>query len=299
MMGMWNKMKLLIIGLDGLDYELFKETRPKGYRIKKTLSSFPWTLPGWSSIYTGKPWTYLPVELSTWEYFFQEGGFNIVTDKVFWEIMNEYGLSVELMNLPVTYPPRPVDKYIVCGFPVEDIRKADDYTYPAEMINKLPPYFLSRSDIVYMGPGLNAEQWIRYLRGFSIKEITQYIKEDTELILDTFIDFHDPEVDLAFVQFSHIDRLGHISAKKLLPFAYELTNDIINKLEDNIEADNILLIGDHGLQYSEKDGYGRHQYYTAFSWKGYELRPVDNLTKVAHSILALWNIYLFNIEVSE
>jgi len=45
--------RLLLIGFDGLDYELFRSCAPDGFEILPLLAPIPVTGPSWTSIYTG------------------------------------------------------------------------------------------------------------------------------------------------------------------------------------------------------------------------------------------------------
>jgi len=57
-----------------------------------------------------------------------------MTSKTLWEILSEHGKKVVVMNVPLTYPPRPVNGILVSGFLATSLKKA---TYPPEISSQL------------------------------------------------------------------------------------------------------------------------------------------------------------------
>jgi predicted AlkP superfamily phosphohydrolase/phosphomutase len=57
-----------------------------------------------------------------------------MTSRTLWEILSEHGKKVVVMNVPVTYPPRPVNGVLVSGFLATDLKKA---TYPSHVAAEL------------------------------------------------------------------------------------------------------------------------------------------------------------------
>jgi hypothetical protein len=279
-------MKVLVLGFDALDYEIFENYVPSGYKTCKPLSEFPMTVPGWTEIYTGTKWDGLPWRYSDWENFFLQDGFNNVKHKTFWDILNANGKIVELFNLPVTYPPKPANRFLVSGFPILDMSKRD-FTYPEGLVDLLPNNYLNRMDIVNYSPKLDTCGWIEELQSMTDERFLQIMKDDSYFIANEYLKLHR-EVDLAFVAWTFTDRISHLKPY-LLEKSYELTVDLIKMFESTLNPDNILIVADHGCQWDKTSKEAEHTHYPACAIRG-DLEPVTNLKEIANSILKIWNL---------
>ena len=122
-------MKLLFIGLDGLSGEAFREfdmpflrgLSEEGVCAKLISFDDPYmaTGPVWASVQTGLPPEAHGVYGATAANWHTAAFKNGV--KTIWRALNEKGVKCGLVNFPVTYPVRPVDAFIVCGFPAPGI----------------------------------------------------------------------------------------------------------------------------------------------------------------------------------
>src|SRR5512143_1443190 len=140
--------KLLIIGLDGGTFDLIKPWAAEGKlpalaalmhegvsgNLESTLP--PVTSPAWPTFMTGKN----PGKHGVFDFIRpRAGSFDMVNasqihGKLLWEILSEAGSSVGVLNVPITYPPRPVNGYLVPGLLSPDQGKT---VYP---IDFLKPY---------------------------------------------------------------------------------------------------------------------------------------------------------------
>ena len=140
--------KLIIIGLDGATFDLIKpwaaeDKLPTLARLmqegvhgdlESTLP--PVTSPAWPTFMTGKN----PGKHGVFDFIRpRAGSFDMVNasqihGKLLWEILSEAGYSVGVLNVPITYPPRPVNGYMVPGLLAPDQGKT---VYPADL---LKPY---------------------------------------------------------------------------------------------------------------------------------------------------------------
>lgn len=118
-------VKLLFIGLDGLSFDTFMaHEMPFLHGLVKEglcarLISFeePYmsTGPVWTSIQTGlapEGHGVQGISAANWHTAAFKDGV-----KTIWRMLNEKGVRCGLVNFPVTYPLRPVDSFVVCGFP--------------------------------------------------------------------------------------------------------------------------------------------------------------------------------------
>ncbi len=140
--------KLLIIGLDGATFDLIKPWAAQGKlptlaklmqtgvtgNLESTLP--PVTSPAWPTFMTGKN----PGKHGVFDFIRPRAGtFDMVNasqikSKLLWEILSEAGYSVGVLNVPITYPPRPVNGYMIPGLLSPDQGKT---VYPADL---LKPY---------------------------------------------------------------------------------------------------------------------------------------------------------------
>jgi predicted AlkP superfamily phosphohydrolase/phosphomutase len=59
----------------------------------------------------------------------------LIHGETLWQIVGRHGLRVGLVNVPVTYPPQPVNGYLVSGFLTPQGR--DDYVYPLALRDEI------------------------------------------------------------------------------------------------------------------------------------------------------------------
>ncbi len=140
--------KLLIIGLDGATFDLIKPWAAEGQLpalaqlmrdgvigdLESTLP--PVTSPAWPTFMTGKN----PGKHGVFDFIRpRAGSFDMVNasqirGQLLWEILSEANYSVGVLNVPITYPPRPVNGYMVPGLLSPDQGKT---VYPPDL---LKPY---------------------------------------------------------------------------------------------------------------------------------------------------------------
>jgi predicted AlkP superfamily phosphohydrolase/phosphomutase len=140
--------KLLIIGLDGATFDLIKPWAAEGKLptlaklmqtgvtgdLESTLP--PVTSPAWPTFMTGKN----PGKHGVFDFIRPRAGtFDMVNasqikGKLLWEILSEAGYSVGVLNVPITFPPRKVNGYMVPGLLSPDQGKT---VYPPDL---LKPY---------------------------------------------------------------------------------------------------------------------------------------------------------------
>ena len=143
--------KLLIIGLDGATFTLIKPWAEKGVlpNLKTLLDEgcsgvlestiLPITAPAWASFLTGvNPGKHGLYDFSVRE----ENEYGSVPingsyrkAKSFWDYLAEDGVRVGIVNVPGTYPPEPVNGFMVTGMltPNTDV----EFTYPPEVGDEL------------------------------------------------------------------------------------------------------------------------------------------------------------------
>ena len=253
--------KLLVLGFDGMDYNISLKFLPNlGFDVHPLYAPIPVTAPSWTSIHTG-----LTVEQHGINEMWKPAG--KINHFFFWEILNQKGYTCELMNIPATYPPRPVRNYIVCGFPMP-IRDGC-YTYPPDLMNRLPRNFKERMDLVFWDSELRTN-WFAKLRKTPLERLMARVIEDSNMILDKVVEFHSGG-DLVYVQWIFIDRVGsHLFCKYHygdLGALYRHSLYLIGRLEKELKPETEIVISDHG------DGwmFGEHSHFGVIATKGFRL----------------------------
>ena len=142
-----SSKKILIITLDGGTLDLIQPLVELGYmptikRLLETGSSGilnstipPVSAPAWASFMTGKnPGKHGVFSFRTYEpgtngdYFVNSQS---IRAKTIWEILSEKGKKVVVINLPMTYPPYPVNGIMISGFDTPSLKS--QFTYPEQL----------------------------------------------------------------------------------------------------------------------------------------------------------------------
>ncbi len=143
-----GKKKLLVIGLDGVSHEMLSggEGRPsllprlKGFFASGSLSPLAASSPeisavSWSSFMTGtqagEHGIYGFVDLAPGSYQYRFPDFRDLKAEPFFCELGARGLRSVIINLPATYPARPIPGVLISGFVALDLEKA---VYPARYL---------------------------------------------------------------------------------------------------------------------------------------------------------------------
>ncbi|RJS86299.1 hypothetical protein CW713_00450 [Methanophagales archaeon] len=137
--------RLLVIGLDGMTFDLYKQYKARGIfknitemmnkgvygNLKSVIPTD--TVPAWACFYTGKN----PGKIGVYGTSKKESfGARTVSSKdvksrKIWNYLNENGYTTGLFAIPLTYPPEPVSGFMVSGMLTPDIKS--NFTYPEEL----------------------------------------------------------------------------------------------------------------------------------------------------------------------
>jgi predicted AlkP superfamily phosphohydrolase/phosphomutase len=164
--------RVWVIGLDGATFDLIKPWVEAGHlpTFKRLLQEGSWgevrstippiTGPAWISFMTGTN----PGKHGVFDFTYRKSGsydFPPVTGEncrqpSLWRILGEAGKRVLVLNVPMTYPPEPVNGLLVSGMPATNL-----ITYPddlAQKIKEMIPYYVVYPDpgTAYSDQGINA-----------------------------------------------------------------------------------------------------------------------------------------------
>jgi len=145
--------KVLVVGLDGATFDIINKLVVEGRlpTIAKMMQKGAWgnlisTIPpvtpaAWTSFFTGKNpgkhgiYDFQEIDPTTYQ-------FNIVRtdqhlEKTIWQLLGEAGHRSIIMDVPFTYPPRPLNGLMITGYGTP--RKSDTiYTYPSNLFEMMP-----------------------------------------------------------------------------------------------------------------------------------------------------------------
>ncbi|MEP0842071.1 MAG: alkaline phosphatase family protein [Phycisphaerae bacterium] len=155
--------RVLIIGLDGATFDVLNPMMAAGRMphladliatgtagiLESTKP--PITPAAWTTFMTGKgPGRHGIVDFEKYDAKKNELSFNStyeIREKTIWEILSEKGFRVGSINVPMTYPPRKVNGFMISGFETPSVET--EFTYPPELkheILKRWPNYNYRSD---------------------------------------------------------------------------------------------------------------------------------------------------------
>jgi predicted AlkP superfamily phosphohydrolase/phosphomutase len=168
----------------------------------------------------------------------------------FWEVLSQHGYRVGILNMPMTYPPRPVNGWLVCGLMTPS--SAATFTYPPE----LGMHLLKRGYVIDADPigltGLDREAYVEHLASL--------VRMRTKIAHDLF---SQGECNMGIVVFTELDRLQHffwadmdenhpLHPERPQPDAiyahYELLDSSLGELAQLVSQDaEIIVMSDHGF----------------------------------------------------
>lgn len=261
-------MRTVIFGVDGLAFRIihpliergdmpnFKKLRDQGCEAVLESKYPPLTPPAWTSLSTGlKPARHGVYDF--WAYDEQaevgqprkahvqsqrRGG------KAIWNILSEYGKQVLVLNIPATYPPEPINGYMVSGYLTPST--AGDFTYPAsfkeELLQVVPDYEIDvNMREIFKG---NVESRVTRL----VDAVLSVTEKRIQLI--TYM-LKEKPWDFCYVAFVGPDRLQHTLWDEIVSFEpqiieyYRRLDSALGLFLDQLgPEDTFFVVSDHGFQ---------------------------------------------------
>ncbi len=252
----------LVIGLDGASFNLLDVMATRGIvpnigRLMENgargrlLSTVPWQTPvAWTSYATGvNPgahgiygwWTpdVRSGELRT------ASGRHVDAGR-FWEVLSSAGIRVGVVNVPMSYPARPVNGFSICGFdgPYECMETDPLVSYPPGLVDELRAAGLPYEILPERRPAedleLAAGRWREgeRVRAASVIRLVERFRPEF-LQVNLFVTDY----------FAHRCRIGDPA----LDIAYGAADEVVGTLGRLAGADtNVLIVSDHGSQPIDK-----------------------------------------------
>lgn len=273
--------RVLVIGLDGATFKTlgpwlanaelpFISKLAKNGCVGKLRTFFPTLSPlEWSCFYTGKN----PGKLGVFALSHVEDLKNISKVKILnatdigswslWGILSQANKRVGVMNIAATYPPEPVNGFLISGLLTP--KSSSDYYYPYEVGRFLVDYQIDLEfDEIGPLPDKNVDKL--HLLG----ELYKINANRTATIL-ALLDEYD--LDFFIVNFSEIDQMQHLywgDTEIMLNF-YKFVDENIEKIYRRFSPSHTFFMSDHGFHQAES------RYFYINTWlekRGYLRRRV-------------------------
>lgn len=252
-------MRVLLFGVDGLTFRIldplmehgllpnFQRLQHGGVRgvLKSTIP--PMTPPAWMSISTGLSpakhgvydfWDYEPTENGPRAYVVthRKGG------KAIWNVLSDWGKRVIVANVPLTYPPEPVNGIMLSGYMAPDMNA--NVTYPVsfkeELLEAVPDYQIE------MDPAISGGQ---------IGDPLAETLKGTHGRIEMFRLLLSKPWDFFFIAFVGADRIQHLRWDEIIAFHpqavkyYQMLDQALGMALDALDAEDMLMVvSDHGFQ---------------------------------------------------
>jgi predicted AlkP superfamily phosphohydrolase/phosphomutase len=253
-------MRNVIIGLDGVPYELIldlteKNIMPNFKRLLEigTLAKMESCIPeisssSWSSIITGKNiaehgiFGFIDLIEKTYTLCFPN--FSSLKEKPFWHDSSKKHI---IINVPSTYPAKELNGYLVAGFVALDLEKA---SYPKSFVEEL-------KEMDYQIDVDSEKAHISKI--LFLKDLFDNVQKRSELI-DKMWDRCDwknfmyviTETDRIghFLWDAYVD-VGHKHHKDFLNF-FSRVDEVIGKIVSKMNPDdNLIMLSDHGMELTD------------------------------------------------
>lgn len=267
-----QNFKVMVIGLDGATFDLIRPWAEQGRLptfqrlmaggsagfLRSTIP--PMTAPAWSSFMTGKNpgkhGLYDWVQRRPESYQFSPVTAQHCREPALWDLLGQAGKRVCMLNIPMTFPPKPVNGLMISGMPAPSTRV--EITYPPELFAELEqavgPYLL------YPDPG----------QAYSDSGVDAFLKRlyqttETRLQVMDYLRRREPW-DFFMLVFNGTDTIQHAMWKYMSPAHplhdparfdkyggeilryHRFLDEAIGKLVADLDEDTVLMfMSDHGF----------------------------------------------------
>jgi len=243
--------RVLVIGLDGATFKiidpLIEQGRlpvigkliQEGTRTVLASTIPPVTIPAWISMLTGKN----PGRLGVFDLLKRVGYRSEPNDVCYddesplWHILNKYGVSTGLLNIPGTYPPQKVNGFMVTGMLTPS--KHSSFTYPSDLSHTL--------DQEVNDYELDITQWQYFDEGHFVKDIYKLTNKRRQAI--TYLKESIP-CEFYMTVFTSSDRIQHVlwNQTQIIEEYWENLDRELGQLLTKFSDDtNIFIVSDHGF----------------------------------------------------
>jgi len=243
-------VRVLLAGFDALDYRIVKKgfILP-GFQTSPLHSPVPISGPAWTSLNTGDTMEKHGVEENFGRNVEGEKTYETTESAYMWDWLGDAGYTVKLVNVPITWPARPVNGAHVCGFPIIEKKP---WFYPEGLMEdgyESRRQWMRVADMIYWYG--DVDPWPDPMGFENVKHLPpevrfNMVRRSSSMMIDFFLGLE--RADLEYIQFSFLDRLGHAAQKQDTWYHYyDLVREIALKLRVELQPDVMLVFGDHGM----------------------------------------------------
>lgn len=294
------KRKVAVFGLDGITFDLLQPWLDEGRlpnlakllasgtsgRLRSTIP--PVSASAWASFTTGtNPGQHGMIDFT----YPAPGGYDILITNgrtraapALWEIVNRGGGRAGVVSMPMTYPPPPLNGFMLCSFLTPN--QEAQYTYPPELKEELAqvigkPYPLHMSE---KGRGKNPELFVRAVKQMEIDraravchllqnqswdlflyvlETTDNLQHEVWHLLDSTHPRHDPEMAARVVP-------------EILDY-YQTVDRLLGEMVAQVPEDALIVVlSDHGFGPFHKF-FHINNWLAAHGWLKFKRTPISLL----------------------
>jgi len=251
--------RVCLIGLDCTPHSLLVRMIDEGIMpnvaelsrqgsLRRVNSVYPWVSSvAWSSFMTGKNpakhgiFGFVDRDPATLKTYIPTG--RHMKSRTLWEILGDAGKQVVVVNVPVTYPPKPVNGVLISGFLSPKLEKA---VYPTTLLPKVQE----------LGYRIDSDPWLaRKDREAGWHDLWDALEKRTATLLHLMD--HQPW-DFFMGLIMETDRLHHfwfelmeqndpVWAPRFFDL-YRYVDNFIGQVRERLEdSDTLMLMSDHGI----------------------------------------------------
>lgn len=264
--------KVLVVGLDGATFDLIKPWAGEGYlptlsrlmregasgELRSTVP--PMTAPAWTSFATGtnpgKHRLYDWIARDPGTYRFSPITARDCTAPMLYTLLSQAGRRVCTLNVPMTYPPRPVNGCMVSGLPAPSIDRTITYpdTLLQEILDTVGDYILYPDPgQAYSDSGVDAflerlyrctdlrARTFEHLRSRDEWDFAMVVFNGTDTISHALWKYMDPEHPLHDP--ARYENYGH-AIRDYYRYVDARLGDIVDTLDDDT---TLIVMSDHGF----------------------------------------------------
>lgn len=269
-------MNTTVLGLDGADWQVIKPLLEQGElpALQKLMDRGchgvlhstipPNSPPAWASMITGVN----PGKHNIFDFTYIDSSYDKhpvdamsrIAAPPMWRIMNQFGQTTGVVNLPIHFPPEALNGFVICGLVTP--WSADVYTHPPEISREI---------------GNPSEAWLigkALVDGGSPEAFLEEIKQKTRRQADWILRLQKQyQPDFLFAVFDGTDKIQHFfwkywdaqhprhpkRAGKLLaesiPAYYRFVDACLAEIVAARQESNVFVVSDHGFTGLAKDVY--------------------------------------------
>ncbi len=253
-----SQKRVFVLSLDGVPFTFlqqqiargnmphFASLLPQGSLTRIRSSIPPISAVAWASYMTGKNpgkhniFGFIDRKPGTYDTYIPTA--RVLAGETLWGLLSRAGKRVIVMNVPVTYPPRPVNGLLIGGFLSPKLENA---TYPPELAARLAQW----------GYVIDADPWqLRQAKSTALQLIRDALRARARALFQLL----DTESwDFFHCHIMETDRINHFIWEEwetgVVPYAaefedfYREIDDLVGQVAARVADASLIILSDHGF----------------------------------------------------